>query len=120
VASSGIPRWALSVSSLLAIAFAATGTYDTVVAMNVAVGVGLNIAVNLAAMRLRHSEPDLERPFRMPWFPLPPLIAIALNAMLLAALVYEDPLHSLVGLFALVCIALVYYAVGRRPSVQVT
>ena len=119
VASTGIPRWALSVSSLLAICFAATGTYDTVVAMNIAVGVVIVIAVNLSAMRLRRSEPDLKRPFRIPWFPLPPLIAIALNAALLAAMIYEDPTHSLAGLCALSVIALVYYGMGRRPRPQV-
>jgi APA family basic amino acid/polyamine antiporter len=119
VASTGIPRWALSVSSLLAICFAATGTYETVVAMNIAVGVVIVIAVNLSAMRLRRSEPDLKRPFRIPWFPLPPLIAIALNAALLAAMIYEDPTHSLAGLCALGVIALVYYGMGRRPRPQV-
>jgi APA family basic amino acid/polyamine antiporter len=119
VASTGIPRWALSVSSLLAICFAATGTYETVVAMNIAVGVVIVIAVNLSAMRLRRSEPDLKRAFRIPWFPLPPLIAIALNAALLAAMIYEDPTHSLAGLCALGVIALVYYGMGRRPRPQV-
>ena len=113
VASTGIPRWGLSVSTLLAILFASTGTYGTVVAMNTAVAIILVIAVNLAAIQLRRGEPDLPRPFRMPWFPLPPLLAIALNAALLAALVYEDPMHSLAGLVALVCIAVVYVAIGR-------
>lgn len=119
VASTGIPRWALTVSTLLAMAFAATGTYDTVVAMNIAVGTVIVIVVNLSAIRLRRTEPDLPRPFRIPWFPLPPLAAIALNIALLAAMVYEDPAHSLAGWFALACVALVYYLIGRRPQVQV-
>jgi amino acid transporter len=119
VAPSGIPRWSLAVSSVLAIAFAATGTYETVVAMNVAVGLLVVIAVNLSAIRLRRSEPDLPRPFRIPWFPLPPLIAIGLNAALLAALIYEDPMHSLAGLFALTVIAVAYFIIGRQPLAQV-
>jgi APA family basic amino acid/polyamine antiporter len=118
VASTGIPRWALGASSVLAIAFAATGTYETVVAMNVAVGLVIVIAVNLSGMRLRRSEPDLARPFHIPWYPLPPLLAIALNAALLAALIYEDPGHSLAGLVALGCIAVVYALIGRRPRTQ--
>lgn len=118
VASTGIPRWALSVSTVLAMGFAATGTYETVVAMNIAVGIVIVIAVNLAAIRLRRSEPDLPRPFRMPWFPLPPLLAITLNAALLAALIYEDPKHSLAGLVVLACIAVVYAVIGQRPQAQ--
>ena len=118
VASTGIPRWALSVSTVLAMVFAATGTYETVVAMNVAVGIVIVITVNLAVIRLRRSEPDLVRPFRMPWFPLPPLLAIALNAALLAALVYEDPMHSLAGLTALACIGVVYAVLGFRSKTK--
>ena len=118
VASTGIPRWALSVSTVLAMGFAATNTYETVVAMNVAVGLVLTAAVNFAAIRLRRSEPDLPRPFRIPWFPLPPLLAIALNAMLLAALIYEDPAHSLAGVVALACIGAVYAVIGARAHTQ--
>ena len=118
VASTGIPRWALSASALLATAFAATGTYETVVAMNVPMYLVIVIAVNLSAIRLRRTEPTLVRPFRIPWFPLPPLVAIALNASLLAALMYEDPAHSLAGLAALALIALVYFWIGRQPHAQ--
>jgi len=118
VASTGVPRWGLGVSSLLAMAFAATGTYEAIVAMNVAVGIVMVIAVNAAVIRLRHTEPDLVRPFRTPWFPLPPLVSIALNSALLAALIYEDSIHSLAGLFALACVGLVYFVIARRPLVQ--
>jgi amino acid transporter len=86
--------------------------------MNVAVGLVVVIAVNLSAIRLRRSEPDLPRPFRMPWFPLPPLISIALNAALLAALIYDDPRHSLAGLFALAVVAVAYFVIGHRPEAQ--
>ena len=118
VASTGIPRWALSVSTVLAMGFAATGTYETVVAMNIAVGLVLTISVNFAVIRLRRSEPDLARPFRTPWFPLPPLIAITLNAALFVALVYEDPGHSLAGLVALALVAVIYALMGRRSRPQ--
>ncbi len=119
VASTGIPRWALSVSCLLAMGFAATGTYDTVVAMNIPVGVAIVIAVNVSAIRLRRTEPDMKRPFRIPFFPLPPLIAIALNSAFLVALIYEDPTHSLTGLAALGCVGLVYFLIDRRPRPQI-
>ena len=118
VAATGIPRWALGVSSLMAMGFAATGTYETVVAMNVAVGLVIVIAVNLAVMQLRRSEPGLNRPFKMPWFPLPALLAIGLNAVLLAALIYEDPVHSLAGLIALTVIGAVYWVIQREPRAQ--
>jgi APA family basic amino acid/polyamine antiporter len=113
VSASGTPRIALTVSTLLAALFAATGTYETVVAMNVAVGVAIVILVNVAAVSLRRQEPDLPRPFRIPLYPVPILIAVAVNLTLLAALIYEDPLHSLAGFAFLIAIALVYSMLAR-------
>ena len=114
VASTGTPRSALTVSSVLAAAFAATGTYATVVAVNVAMTVALVIVVNTAAVRLRSMEPNLPRPFRIPVYPLPAIAAVGLNLALLAALVVEDPTHSLGGFAFLAVIGAVYAAVHRR------
>jgi APA family basic amino acid/polyamine antiporter len=113
VASTGTPRSALTVSSVLAAAFAATGTYATVVAVNVAMTVALVVVVNLAAVRLRSREPNLPRPFRIPVYPLPAIAAVGLNLALLAALVVEDPMHSLGGFAFLAVIGAVYAALHR-------
>ena len=114
VASTGTPRSALTVSSVLAAAFAATGTYATVVAVNVAMTVALVVVVNMAAVRLRSREPNLPRPFRIPIYPLPAIAAIGLNLALLVALVVEDPMHSLGGFAFLAVIGAVYAALHRR------
>ncbi len=114
VSASGTPRTALTVSTLLAAVFAATGTYETVVAMNVAVGVAIVILVNVTAVFLRGKEPDLSRPFRIPLYPIPIVIAVAVNSALLAALIYEDPLHSLAGFAFLLGVAVVYLMLDRN------
>jgi APA family basic amino acid/polyamine antiporter len=116
VASTGTPRSALTVSSVLAAAFAATGTYATVVAVNVAMTVALVVVVNLAAVRLRSREPNLPRPFRIPMYPLPAIAAVGLNLALLVALVVGDPVHSLGGFAFLAVIGAVYAAVHRRAE----
>lgn len=115
VAAAGTPRSALAVSSVLAAGFAATGTYNTVVAMNVAMTVALVVVVNIAAIRLRSTEPDLPRPFRIPFYPVPVIAAVALNLALLGALVFEDPMHSLGG-FALLAVVGTGYAIGHRVA----
>lgn len=111
VALTGTPRSALTVSSVLAAVFAATGTYETVVAANVAMTVALVAVVNMAAVRLRSREPNLPRPFRIPIYPL---AAVALNLALLAGLVVDDPVHSLGGFAFLAVIGVGYAAVHRR------
>ena len=117
VASTGTPRVALTVSVALAAAFAASGTYDTVVAMNVAVGVAVVIVVNLAVVRLRRTAPDMPRPFRVPLYPFPIIIAVAVNLGLLAAFIYEDPVHSLAG-FALLAVLGAGYWLAPRMMAQ--
>jgi len=115
VSAKGTPRPALAVSTILSAALAATGSYQTLVAMSVGMTVALVLLVNTAAIRLRTTEPNLPRPFRIPFYPLPPIAAIALNLALFAALVYEDPVHSLEG-FALLGVVGVAYAIFRRGA----
>jgi len=112
VAPSGTPRAALAASVLLAALFAGTGTYETIVATNVALNVSLLVVVNLAVMALRHYEPDLPRPFRMPFYPIPAIWAVGINLTMLAALIFEDPVHSLAGLAILALVGVVYWAIG--------
>jgi APA family basic amino acid/polyamine antiporter len=75
--------------------------------------VALVVVVNLAAVRLRSREPNLPRPFRIPVYPLPAIAAVGLNLALLAALVVEDPMHSLGGFAFLAVIGAVYAALHR-------
>ena len=116
VAPGGTPRPALTVSSILAAVLAATGTYDTVVAMNVPITVALVVVVNAAAIRLRRKEPGLPRPFRIPMYPLPVIAAVALNLALLVALVVEDPVHSLGGFAVLGAVGVIYATIHRASA----
>jgi APA family basic amino acid/polyamine antiporter len=48
------------------------------------------LALSFAAIRLRRTEPDLPRPWKMPLFPLPALISMAINAILLVLFLVSD------------------------------
>lgn len=52
----------------------------------------------------------------MPLYPVPVLLALAINLALLTAFVLEDPLHSLQGLVILAAIALIYSVLHRRRA----
>ena len=117
VAPSGTPRAALLVSAAVAAGLASTGAYLPLMAIGATFAIVINISVDLAALGLRRSEPDLARPYRMPFFPLPPLAGIAINLAILIALVREDPAYTMVGIVAPVVAALVYLAIHRlRPQ----
>ncbi|WP_380681182.1 APC family permease [Salinigranum sp. GCM10025319] len=40
------------------------------------------VVVNLALIRLRRRQPDLQRPFEVPFYPLPPVLGIVCNLLL--------------------------------------
>jgi APA family basic amino acid/polyamine antiporter len=108
VSANGTPRLALTITAGAALMFAVVGGYEALLAMAAPVSILINLIVDLAAIRLRLREPDLARPFRMPLYPLPALLAAAINAALLVAMVWEDPLDSSIGFAALLAIGAVY------------
>jgi len=113
VSKSGTPRNALAASVAVAACFVVTGTYSSVVAMNVALGVSLVILVNLAVVRLRIKEPALDRPFKVPLYPLPILVGVVVNTCLVVALFFDDPVNSATGFLVLAILGLGYWA-GRH------
>lgn len=110
VSATGTPRAALLLLAAPAALLAWTGDYTTLVAYSVALLILVNSTVSLAALRLRRTEPDLPRPFRTPLYPLPIPLSLAINAALLAAMIYEDPLHSLSGIALVLAIGGFYGA----------
>jgi APA family basic amino acid/polyamine antiporter len=117
VSPAGTPRLALLVTTSAAALLAALGSYEQLIAITVAMTVSIDIAVNAAAIAMRLREPALPRPFRMPLFPLPALVGLLLNGLLLAAVIYEDPANSLAGLVVVAAMGLVYKArmvMGKR------
>jgi APA family basic amino acid/polyamine antiporter len=97
VSASGTPRIALLCTTLGAAVLASTGGYERLIAIGAPFLIVVPAVVDLAAIWLRRREPDLERPFRMPLFPLPAVIGFTINALLAAAIFYEDPLDSSIG-----------------------
>jgi APA family basic amino acid/polyamine antiporter len=108
VSANGTPRLALTLTAGTGLVFAVAGGYETLLAIAAPVTILINLVVDAAAIRLRMREPGLPRPFRMPLYPLPPLLAGAINTALLAAMVWEDPANSSIGFAALLGIGAVY------------
>ena len=113
VGKSGTPQIALAATVLGGAACASTGVYMTLVAIGAVFAILVAIGVDLAALRLRRTEPDLARPYRMPLFPLPALAGLAINSLLLLALVREDPLHTLTAVGLSAAVGAVYFVRGR-------
>jgi basic amino acid/polyamine antiporter, APA family len=118
VSSNGTPRFALAITVLTALVLTVSGSYETLLAMAAPPAMLINLIVDLTALRLRRTEPELHRPFRMPLYPLPALVGATINALLVAAMVMEDPVNSSIG-FAVLLVIGAIYLVGprlRRPA----
>lgn len=109
----GVPTTAVMVQSGLALLFVATATFDQVLifasftlALNSLLAVG-----GLFVLRFR--DPDLDRPFRVPGFPLVPLIYLALTIWTLIYVAIERT-QEVTGSLALIGMGVVIYLLSRR------
>jgi len=106
------PFVSVIIGSVLTVMFAATGVVSFVTsATDFGFIIGF-IFVNLSLIKLRRDQPNLHRPFKVPLFPLTPLLGIATSLMLIFFL---DPGAVLVGSELLVFGLVAYYLrmVGR-------
>jgi APA family basic amino acid/polyamine antiporter len=106
VSASGTPRIALLCTTGAAALLASSGGYERLIAIGAPFTIGVPAICDLAAIALRVKEPALERPFRMPLFPIPALVGFTVNALLVGSLFYEDPFDSSLGVGLLVAIAI--------------
>ncbi len=120
IAPGGTPRAATLATLIPAMAFAMSGSYETLIAMSAVPAALIFLITDLCAIRLRQVEPNLPRPFRMPLFPFPALLGAALNTLLIAGMIWEDPANSLYGVVMLLAVAAVYAlrqrSVRRAPA----
>ena len=100
------PFLTILVGAIVTCAFAATGQ---VTFLTYATDFGFIIGfvfVNLSLMRLRRTRPNLHRPFKIPLYPLTPVLGIASSLLLI---VFLDPVTLLMGLSFFVFGLIVYY-----------
>jgi basic amino acid/polyamine antiporter, APA family len=112
------PRWRTPVTSLLvqaaiAIALALSGDYEKLAGYVIfasflfyALGCG-------AVVRLRHTRPDLPRPYRAWGYPVTPIVFIAFAAWLTVNTIVEAPRDAMVGA-GLIAAGLPFYLFWRR------
>jgi APA family basic amino acid/polyamine antiporter len=70
---------------------------------------------------LRIRQPDLPRPYRTTWYPLPPLVYLAITGWTLGYIIAHRPKEGLWGLAIIAGGALLYLLIRRgRPTEEVS
>ena len=113
-----VPSVALLVQLLLVSALIVTSTFEKVL---VYVQFGLSLfsfltVIGLIVLRVR--EPALNRPFRVPFHPLPALIFLAISGWMLWHIFAGKPRESLAGLATLGAGLLIYYLSPKNPHAR--
>ena len=116
VAANGTPRAALMLTVVTGALLATVGVYNLLLAFSASLLAAMGVAVNLAAIVMRMREPELERPWRMPFFPVPAVVALIINAALLVVFVQEDPTTAGQAFGLLAVLTVVAYLLTRRTA----
>ena len=110
-----VPLVAILLQSGLAMGFVLTATFESILVFaGFTLGVSTLCAV-AAVFVLRLRRPDLPRPYRVPWYPLPPLVFLAVTGWTLAYIVLQRPFEALAGA-AIFATGAAFYVVSRRLS----
>ena len=109
----GTPVPALIAGTLIALAFIATGSFDTVLALLAFFFVANYAMVFTALFVKRRRASDARRPFRVPLYPWIPAIALIGSLLFLAGAVWSDLHNSLIALLILALTWPLYLAQRR-------
>lgn len=94
----GAPTRAVLFSLALALLLILTGTFEAVLAFAGFTLMLFSLLTVAGAIRLRRAEPDLPRPFRMPWYPLPALLYLGATGATLLVVTWSSPWPVMAGL----------------------
>ncbi|MES2619624.1 MAG: amino acid permease, partial [Bacteroidota bacterium] len=107
------PHWALVFNMGLGIVALFTGRTGDIITISVFGAICLYIFSCLSIIRLRKTEPDMPRPFRTPFYPWFPLIALTIAVVALVALTYYNPLLAAIY-FGVIFLAFVLFKIFHR------
>lgn len=109
-----IPVVAVLVQVGLTVLLIATSSFEQIIVFSGALLALNSLLTVLGALVLRWREPDLQRPFNMPWYPLPIVIYAVVIFWTLVYLVSERPSEGLMAAALIVFGGLVYWITQKN------
>lgn len=93
-----VPYFAGTIQFLIALLMMFMGSFDILTDMLVFVMWVFNCLIFLAVFRLRRTEPELNRPYRVPWFPIIPIVALIGGIFILVTTLITETGLAVTGL----------------------
>jgi len=91
------PAFALIVNMLIGIIAIMTGKTADIITIACFGAVGLYIISMISFFKLRKNEPNMHRPFKVPFYPLFPILALVISSIAMVALIVHN--LALAGIF---------------------
>ncbi|MDB4929665.1 MAG: ethanolamine transporter [Myxococcaceae bacterium] len=110
------PTRALALSCAVGAVATLSGRTDALITLSVLGALGVYLVSMAAVIKLRRSEPALERPFRAPLHPWLPLVAIALSTVAFVAVGVGSPAIVAVFLAVLAAGAVAFRGARKTPA----
>ena len=111
------PHWSLIVGGGLGVVAVCLGKTDQLVILSVLGAAVMYIMSMISLFILRKKEPNLNRPFKVPFYPWFPAIALILSLLALFAIIWYNGWLSLLFFGGLAIIILIFVAMGKHKQV---
>ena len=112
----GTPMRALGLATAGSAAFLLSDAYLALSATSNTLSQCMFVLVALAVIALRRKQPDMPRPFRMPFYPFSAWLVVGFDVILLAVFVAQDPFNSLLGVVLVLALSAGYLALARART----
>jgi APA family basic amino acid/polyamine antiporter len=112
----GTPAVAIVTSCAWAIVLALSGTFEQLLTYVVFIGWIFYALGAAAVIALRIKRPDAVRPFRVPFYPLTPVLFVLAGAVIVLNTVYTQPRDSAIGIAVVLAGAPAYLIWQRRRA----
>ena len=113
------PHWALIASGVVSFIAIFIGTMDQILVLSVLGAVVMYLMSMISLFILRKKEPNLERPFISPFYPVFPAIALIISAICLFAIIWFNSLVSMIFFGILAACVIIFMLMGKH-KVKIT
>jgi ethanolamine permease len=108
------PHWSIIGGGIVSFAALFTGTTNQIIVLSVMGAVWMYMMSMISLFILRKKEPDLNRPFISPFFPVFPAIALIISAITLYAMMYYNFMLSLIFFAGLAVVIVIFVLMGKH------
>jgi len=110
------PHWAIIIGGVIGCIAILTGTTDQILVLSVLGAVLMYMMSMLSLFILRIKQPEMERPFNAPFYPVFPAVALLISAVSLFAIIWYNPILSLIFLGGLVLTLILFVVLKKHKA----